>query len=374
MTIADLRAVLDGYAPHWIDPPVLQPAGLYLELIGEDLRARAYLTGDSESLCLRPDMTVPAVRAALDLDLWRSGGAVAYEGPVFRRQPPGSTRETEFTQLGAEWFASRDEITSCEIDAFAAAIEMCARAQVTPLIKLGDVGLFSGLVGAVGASPRAAQRLTRAFAEAGGLTKALAHADTTAPTSALARALAALPAQEAESAVRELLANAGVTLVGGRPFSEIVARLQDQAIDSEQALTARHKAMISSALALEGHPTQLAKQLDELLKAPDVAAPEALHAAIARFMSRWEKLAPLAKGFDVSAACGFGRGLGYYDGFLFELEAPKLGARAALGGGGRYDKLLHQIAAAEKKPDIQINTWCAAGFALRPGRLAEARQ
>lgn len=373
MTIAALRAVLDGHNPHWIDPPILQPAGLYLELIGEDLRARAFLTGDGEDLCLRPDMTAPAVRAALDLALWNTGGVVAYEGPVFRRQPRGSPRETEFTQLGGEWFAAPDKIEACEIDAFAAAMEMCARAGVKPRVRLGDVGLFSGLVSAVGASARTAQRLTRAFTEAGGLTKTLAQTDVSEPTSALARALAALPASEAEGAVRELLANAGITLVGGRPFSEIVYRMRNQAIDHEQALSARDKSLITSALALEGEPLHVAQQLEALAKSPDVAAPVALQAAVARFVTRWEKLAPHTLGLAVSAACGFGRGLAYYDGFLFELEAENPGARAALGGGGRYDNLLHQIAAAQGKREIKKNAWCAAGFALRPSRLAEAR-
>ena len=37
------------------------------------------------------------------------------------------------------------------------------------------------------------------------------------------------------------------------------------------------------------------------------------------------------------------RGLDYYTRTVFELESPRLGAQAALGGGGRYDRLVEQL-------------------------------
>ncbi len=37
------------------------------------------------------------------------------------------------------------------------------------------------------------------------------------------------------------------------------------------------------------------------------------------------------------------RGLDYYTRTVFELESPRLGAQAALGGGGRYDRLIEQL-------------------------------
>ena len=44
---------------------MLQPAGTLLDLYGEDIRARAYVTDDPVrgEMMLRPDFTVPVVQA-----------------------------------------------------------------------------------------------------------------------------------------------------------------------------------------------------------------------------------------------------------------------------------------------------------------------
>ena len=54
-----------GYAQ--IAPPVLQPAEPFLDLSGEDIRRRMFLTSDPDGreLCLRPDLTIPVSRAYL---------------------------------------------------------------------------------------------------------------------------------------------------------------------------------------------------------------------------------------------------------------------------------------------------------------------
>ena len=47
-----------------IAPPILQPAEPFLDLSGEDIRKRMYLTADADGreLCLRPDLTIPVSR------------------------------------------------------------------------------------------------------------------------------------------------------------------------------------------------------------------------------------------------------------------------------------------------------------------------
>src|SRR6202451_4741943 len=51
-----------GYAQT--EPPVLQPAEPFLDLSGEDIRRRMFLTTDPDGheLCLRPDLTIPVSR------------------------------------------------------------------------------------------------------------------------------------------------------------------------------------------------------------------------------------------------------------------------------------------------------------------------
>ena len=50
-----------------IVPAIIQPAGLFLDVVGEALRARTYVftDPDGEELCLRPDLTVPTCRLHL---------------------------------------------------------------------------------------------------------------------------------------------------------------------------------------------------------------------------------------------------------------------------------------------------------------------
>ena len=49
-----------------IEPPVLQPAAAFLDMSGEEIRGRLYLTSDASGaeLCLRPEYTDPRVPRA----------------------------------------------------------------------------------------------------------------------------------------------------------------------------------------------------------------------------------------------------------------------------------------------------------------------
>ena len=78
-----------------IAPDILLPAGDLLDLYGEDIRARAYVTSDpmrGEQM-LRPDFTVPVVQSHM------AGGAeparYTYAGEVFRRQEHDPDRSSE---------------------------------------------------------------------------------------------------------------------------------------------------------------------------------------------------------------------------------------------------------------------------------------
>ena len=79
-----------------VEADVLQPAGTLLDLYGEDIRARAYVTFDPVmgEMMLRPDFTVPVVQAHM------AGGAdparYAYMGKVFRRQEHLDGRAREY--------------------------------------------------------------------------------------------------------------------------------------------------------------------------------------------------------------------------------------------------------------------------------------
>ncbi len=92
---------------------MIQPAGLFLDVVGEALRARTYVFTDPDGaeLCLRPDLTVPTCR--LHLERHARGDTPArycYSGSAFRYQPGGADRAhpREFRQAGIESFAAPD--------------------------------------------------------------------------------------------------------------------------------------------------------------------------------------------------------------------------------------------------------------------------
>ncbi len=372
MSKADvIDAVLAKVARIKIDPPVLQPAGLYLELAGEDLRKRAFLIDDpqGEELCLRPDMTVPACRAALALPEWRAAFAVRYQGLVFRRQSALTAGAAEFVQAGAEWFAPQADMSSAEPMILAAALDACRAAGVEPRLRLGNVSLFAALARSVGLDPAWSERLVRAFSRAGGPVGLMAEASAPEPSrSALAEALAALPAERAGAALAEMLDMAGVAPVGGRSVEDIAARLREQGARAGASRpTEAQWAPIRAALSVDDEPEAAFKSIASL-----AGAKTELAESIVRVREFWNAAIKLAKPpSDTRFVLSLGRGISYYDGLVFELEAPVLGPRASVGGGGRYDGLLAALAARSSTPE-RYNGWAAAGFALRPKRLEDA--
>src|SRR6266571_5148732 len=73
-----------GYAR--VAPAMLQPAEAFLDLSGEDIRKRMFLTADPQGreLCLRPDLTIPVSRDYLASPLASKAQGFCYLGKVFR--------------------------------------------------------------------------------------------------------------------------------------------------------------------------------------------------------------------------------------------------------------------------------------------------
>jgi ATP phosphoribosyltransferase regulatory subunit len=104
-----------GYEP--ISLPIIQPAGLFLDTVGESLRSSTYVFDDhyGHELCLRPDLTVPACRYYLDAghDSQRRV-RYSYYGPVFRfrQDGVGVGEPDEIRQVGIECFGEKDKASA----------------------------------------------------------------------------------------------------------------------------------------------------------------------------------------------------------------------------------------------------------------------
>ena len=69
-----------------VQPTILQQADTLLDLYGEDIRARAYVTSDpfNGEMMLRPDFTVPIVKTHMNDLSGNETARYAYCGKVFR--------------------------------------------------------------------------------------------------------------------------------------------------------------------------------------------------------------------------------------------------------------------------------------------------
>jgi ATP phosphoribosyltransferase regulatory subunit len=356
---AYLRA---GYAR--IDPPLLQPAEPFLDLSGEDIRRRMFLTTDPQGreMCLRPDLTIPVSRAYLQSAAAGKPAGFCYLGAVFRHRPGASA---EFFQLGIESFGRRDK-AAADAEMLALGLEATAQYGLTgPEIRVGDVGLFSAFIAALDLAPAWKRRLIKDFNRKSSLKHdlnqlTLAAADNPPEYQGVLAALAGSDPKAAHALVTDLLSIAGIATVGGRSAAEIADRFLEQAtLNAPARLPQETRALIERFLSVAGDPHDAAAKL----RALTADAKMSLGPALDLFETRTGFLA--ARGLDVRAvkfATGFGRGFDYYTGFVFELH--NAAANNPLVAGGRYDGLLTRLGAPEAIP--------AVGFAASVEALAAA--
>src|SRR3954462_1477950 len=79
------------------EPSVLQPADIFLDRSGEEIRRRTFTLTDpsGRELCLRPDLTIPICPQAVK-NKTILPARICYNGLVFRHQPSEPHRPTQF--------------------------------------------------------------------------------------------------------------------------------------------------------------------------------------------------------------------------------------------------------------------------------------
>jgi hypothetical protein len=147
-----------------IEPPILQPASVFLDMSGEDIRGRLYLTSDADGaeLCLRPDYTIPVCLAYLASAQSGREAQYSYLGPVFRARPGQSG---ESTQSGLESYG-RNDADAADAEIFAVAMESAQIAGAGALdVRLGDAHLFDRVLHALDLPEVWLRRLRRGLAQ-----------------------------------------------------------------------------------------------------------------------------------------------------------------------------------------------------------------
>ncbi|PWR01482.1 ATP phosphoribosyltransferase regulatory subunit [Meridianimarinicoccus roseus] len=336
-----LRARFEAAGATPVDPAVLQPAATLLDLYGEDIRARAYVTADplrGEQM-LRPDFTVPVVQEHM------AGGAdparYTYAGVVFRKQENDETRPNEYFQVGLEIFDGADP-EGADAEVFAAIADALSGLAVKP--ATGDIGITRAALAGLSLSDDRRAALMRHLWRPRRFRALIDQFAGRKPTAPHRKALLATMAAGGDP-----LAGAG-TMIGLRSADEIRARLDRIARDADQPpLPAAEVDLLDQVTGMKDMaPAALERLRDIAVDLPPLGP------ATTRLARRLDALD--ARGIDVGTLpfeAGFGRTtLEYYDGFVFGFTVPGRPDLPPVATGGRYDALTRLLGRGAAIPAV----------------------
>jgi ATP phosphoribosyltransferase regulatory subunit len=335
-----------------VTPPLLVPAGPYLDLAGEEFGRQLLLTtaNDGIEYCLRPDFTLPIAKSYLDDGMQGIPGAYTYLGPIFRQE---NGVPVEYDQAGLELLGQPDAEAALDQVLTFARWALAIYDVTAPNVRIGGVGLFESFLAAMGLSPQWQQRIRHRFGHPVAMRRLLDRL-------LRPREQPAGSAPDGRETIIEIITDnmlqSGLSLIGSRQPEEIADRyLEKQALDAVP-IPEEMVQLLVEYLSVADTPGRALDQLYEMtLRAGiDIEAPLLVvrnHAAA---------LAALSPKADVVFDAGFSPRLDYYTGVVFEMTGT---GGQILASGGEYDRLLDRLGATEPVT--------ASGCALWTDRLEQ---
>ncbi|PYE46481.1 ATP phosphoribosyltransferase regulatory subunit [Rhizobium sp. PP-F2F-G20b] len=363
----DLLAAFATRRAERVHTPVIQPADPFLDMAGEDLRRRIFLTASETgtSLCLRPEFTIPVCLRHIETATG-TPKRYAYLGEVFRQRRGGAE---EFYQAGIEDLGERD-VASADARAIVDAMDLLrvvlpgqTQAQTLSL-TLGDQAVFEAVVAALGLPVGWQKRLIHAFGDVGHLEALLDRLARPQPVTGLDPEIEALLSADRQddliARLESRMEETGYSTNASRSPAEIARRLKEKRALAETRLDGSALLLLREFLTLRLPLAEASAALAGFADAADLK----LGPAIAAFDAR---LAALSNaGADLSAMtyrAAFGRPLDYYTGMVFEIVAS--GGAEVLAGGGRFDRLMTLLGAQSHIPAVGFSLWLDRIEALR---------
>jgi ATP phosphoribosyltransferase regulatory subunit len=359
----DITNLVAARNTHAVEVAVLQPADPFLDMAGEDLRRRIFLTESEtgQTLCLRPEFTIPVC-----LDHIRSQAGTprrySYLGEVFRQRREGGN---EFFQAGIEDLGDRDTARAdARSLADAHALLSLTLPGKTLTATLGDQTIFEAVLAALGLPRGWRMRLARAFGSTAMLEAALADLANPPRNGQLSGPVAALVGDgDVENLTAHIAGGmeaAGLSASAGRSPSSIARRLIEKAELRSVRLSNEAFSALKGFLAIDVPLDEASGALETFAAGAGLSLGPALDHFTARAKAIGDHGLP-ARTIRYDAA--FGRPLDYYTGLVFEIAAEN-GDRP-LAGGGRYDRLLTLLGAKTPIPGVGFSVWLDRIEALR---------
>lgn len=292
-----IKGLFESFGYGCIEVPIVEYTDLHLKKSGQEIISKMYTFKDygNRDVCLRPEITASVVRAFVN-SLQNNPLPVKfyYIGPAFRYDTPQLGRYRQFTHAGIELIGSKSAISDAEIISIA-----CMGLQ---LLGLENYRVVIGHIGVI---------------------------------------LELLDSLQLDVQIKGFLIDAMEQLGKGKGIDEINKQLKpkgqrdqiDKALEFIQELR-QIKGIVPIEKLLIRYKLDL-KPLEELK----------------RIITNLEYVSDLDWS-KITIDLGFGRGLQYYTGMIFEVYCDALGAENQICGGGRYDELVRTLGGSKDVPSL----------------------
>ncbi|MDO6616135.1 ATP phosphoribosyltransferase regulatory subunit [Pacificibacter sp. 1_MG-2023] len=348
---ARLKTYFEGLGAVDVETDILLPAEVLLDLYGEDIRHRAYVTNDPArgEMMLRPDFTVPVVQTHMD-----SGADPArytYAGEVFRKQDDLLDRAAEYIQVGYEVFDGSNP-AAADAEVFAAFSDI-----LSPLglrAATGDIGILMAAVRGLKTTETRRNALLR-------------HIWRPRRFRALMNRYSVKGAEMREenfARVRANMAANNAPAIGLRTETEILDRVMALSTDAaEPSISSSEIELLNDILSLKETVPHVLSALRDIAVDMDAILP-----AVNQLRARVDALD--ARGVDVENLefeTAYGRtSMEYYDGFVFGFYAEGRADLPPVATGGRYDALTSVLGHGRSIP--------AVGGVMRPAMILAVQE
>ncbi|RCL00891.1 MAG: ATP phosphoribosyltransferase regulatory subunit [Candidatus Tokpelaia sp. JSC189] len=335
---------------------ILQPAEPFLDMAGEDLRRRIFMTtsDNGDSLCLRPEFTIPVCLQHIARG-HTTPQYYAYGGEVFRQSCDAGS---SFYQAGIEEFGAADE---AEADARSLRHATAILHHIAPTrdirMLIGDHAIFAAMLAALKLPDGWQKKMRRCFGNDRQLHTLLSELSRPAQSPNLPYTVSQLITHGNTQALAELIERQmldnGICPSVGRTPQDIAARLIEKQAIADLHLDNTVLTALEDFLAIDVSLDKAEQTLNHFAIRHHLA----LEDVITLFSARIKAID--TQGLDLAELrynAAFGRPLDYYTGFVYEIRDGGHKPQT-LAGGGRYDRLLTMLGAPMPIPAVGFSIW-----------------
>lgn len=297
-----LKELFESFGYTCIETPIVEYTELHLKKSGQEIISKMYTFKDygGRDICLRPEITASVVRAFVN-NLQNNPLPVKlyYIGPAFRYDTPQLGRYRQFTHAGIELIGSKTPISDAEIISIAALGLQKLNLENYRLV-IGHIGFISEL----------------------------------------------LDSLQLDAKIKNLLIEAMEQLNKNKEINKINKELN---INTQKKQIDKALEFIQELRQIKGIYTDVFPKIENLI------AKYHLDSAPLEELKEIIKSLNFFKELDwskITIDLGFGRGLQYYTGMIFEVYCDALGAENQICGGGRYNELIKTLGGIKDIPAL----------------------